>query len=351
MGIVGRQLNASAALPVRRVVLALGTVDPVVHVQLAGRATVVELSSGTLEQYHGALDTVVGLIVRGHAVVDEAVLNRLPELLVVARTGVGVDNVDLDAATKRGLPVVITPHAGTAAVAEGTMALVLHLVKRLTPLTALVRDGRWSERERSLPGDLEGATLGIVGFGRIGSRVGHLATEFGMRVVVFDPYLGPSDPRLAHVALVDLDELARVSDVVTLHAPLTNESRAIVNAEFLARCKPGMILVNAGAARLSTLTRRTRRWRTGALAESRSTPSTQSRRIIPTCCSAIPPRCSRPMCSACPGAPGCAPASTPPTGYSKCSRGGYRPPSPTLRCTAPGRAPEPRSGRDAPCGG
>ena len=247
------------SVPKGPVVLGLGTVDPVITRRLADRATLVELPSATLEEYQGSLDKVVGLIVRGHALVDEAVLSRLPGLLVMARTGVGVDNVDVDAATKRGVPVVITPNAGTAAVAEGTMALVLHLVKRLTPFTELVREGRWPERERSLPGDLEDATLGVVGFGRIGYRVAHLAMEFGMHVVVFDPYLEPSDPRLAHVARVDLDDLARVSDVVTLHAPLTNESRAIINAEFLAKCKTGMILVNSARGTLVDLTRHTRR--------------------------------------------------------------------------------------------
>ena len=91
------------SVPKGRVVLGLGTVDPVITRRLADRATLVELPSATLAEYQGSLDKVVGLIVRGHALVDEAVLNRLPGLLVMARTGVGVDNVDVDAATKRGV--------------------------------------------------------------------------------------------------------------------------------------------------------------------------------------------------------------------------------------------------------
>jgi D-3-phosphoglycerate dehydrogenase / 2-oxoglutarate reductase len=106
-----------------------------------------------------------------------------PRLRVLARTGVGVDHVDLQAATARGIPVVITPGSGTRAVAEGVFALALHLVKRLGPSTELVRQGRWADRGQLSLGDLDGATIGIVGYGRIGWRVGELATAFGMHVL------------------------------------------------------------------------------------------------------------------------------------------------------------------------
>jgi D-3-phosphoglycerate dehydrogenase len=162
---------------------------------------------------------------------------------------VGVDLVDLAAATARGVAVVITPGSGTRAVAEGVLALALHLVKRLVPLTDLVREGRWAQRDRVAVGDLDGGTIGIIGYGRIGRRVGELATAFGMRVLAFDPFSPPP----AGVACADLDQLAAASDVLTLHAPLTEETHHLVDKQFLARTRPGAILVNCGRGGLLDL--------------------------------------------------------------------------------------------------
>ena len=102
-------------------------------------------------------------------------IDAAPQLRVIGRSGVGVERVDLDAATRRGIPVVVTPNGGTRGVAEGALALMLHLVKRLGPLTAVVADGRWREREAVPVGDLDGATLAVIGYGRIGRRVAELA--------------------------------------------------------------------------------------------------------------------------------------------------------------------------------
>ena len=138
-----------------------------------------------------------GAIARADALVDSDFLDRTPLLKVVARTGVGVDRVDVDEATRRGIAVVVTPGAGTNAVAEGTLAMTLHLVKRLRVATTCVAEGRWSERGQVSMGDLEGATIGIVGYGRIGRRVAHLARAFGMTVLAFDPYV-EDDPDAGH---------------------------------------------------------------------------------------------------------------------------------------------------------
>ena len=138
------------------------------------------------------LAVAVGAIVRADAVVDAAFLDRTPRMRVLARTGVGTDLVDLEAATARGIAVVVTPGSGTRAVAEGVLAHALALVKRLAPLTTLVRAGRWAERDAGGPtGDLDGATIGIIGYGRIGRRVGELAAAFGMRVLAYDPFAPP----------------------------------------------------------------------------------------------------------------------------------------------------------------
>jgi phosphoglycerate dehydrogenase-like enzyme len=184
-----------------------------------------------------------GAIVRADAVVDAAFLDRTPRMRVLARTGVGTDLVDVATATARGIAVVVTPGSGTRAVAEGVIAHALALTKRLGHYTQLIREGRWAERTvDGPPGDLDGATIGIVGYGRIGRRVGELAAVLGMRVLAYDPYATPP----ADVACDDLDALVGASDVLTLHVPLTSENHHMVDAAFLAKMKRGAILVNCG---------------------------------------------------------------------------------------------------------
>ncbi|MFI6252161.1 NAD(P)-dependent oxidoreductase [Streptomyces sp. NPDC051016] len=190
-----------------------------------------------------------GAIVRADRHIDEDFLRRAPQLRVIARTGVGVDLVDVSAASARGIPVVVTPNSGSRAVAEGVFAMSLHLTKRLNPLTELVREGRWAERSGLPVGDLDGATLGIVGYGRIGHRVGELAAAFGMRTLAHDPFSPPP----SEIACVDLGELVESSDVLTLHAPLTEKTRHLVGADLLARVRPGTILINCGRGGLLDL--------------------------------------------------------------------------------------------------
>ena len=221
----------------RPVVVALGAVDPALVAGVLGD-TVEFVARPGPEDLAGA----EGAIARADAVVDAALLARAPRLRVLARTGVGVDLVDLEEAGARGIAVVITPGAGTRAVAEGVLAHALHLVKRLAPLTRVVREDRWAERAGVAVGDLDGATIGIIGFGRIGRRVGELAAAFGMRVLAHDPISPPP----ADVDCPDLGELAAASDVLTLHAPLTAATHHLVDARLLGRIRPGAILVNCG---------------------------------------------------------------------------------------------------------
>jgi D-3-phosphoglycerate dehydrogenase / 2-oxoglutarate reductase len=228
----------------RPVVVALGAVDPTLVTGVLGDGVEFVAQPGPED-----LAVAEGAIVRADAVVDGALLARAPRMRVLARTGVGVDLVDLDEASARGIAVVITPGAGTRAVAEGVLAHALHLVKRLAPLTRLVREGRWAERAGVAVGDLDGATIGIVGYGRIGRRVGELAAAFGMRVLAHDPVSPPP----AEVDCPDLGELAEVSDVLTLHAPLTPTTHHLVGSGLLGRIRPGAILVNCGRGGLLDL--------------------------------------------------------------------------------------------------
>jgi D-3-phosphoglycerate dehydrogenase / 2-oxoglutarate reductase len=228
----------------RPVVVALGAVDADLVAGVLGDGVEFVARPGPEE-----LAAAEGAIARADAVVDAAWLARAPRLRVVARTGVGVDLVDVPAASARGIAVVITPGSGTRAVAEGVLAHVLHLVKRLAPLTRLVRDGGWAERGRVPVGDLDGATIGIVGYGRIGRRVAELAAAFGMRVLAHDPVSPPP----AEVACPDLGDLAGAADVLTLHAPLTEATHHLVDADLLARVRPGAVLVNCGRGGLLDL--------------------------------------------------------------------------------------------------
>ena len=188
------------------------------------------------DDWRALLPEIEALIVRGGTVVTEEDLERAPRLRVIGRSGIGVDNVPVEACRARGIPVVVTPGAGAHAVAEGALALMLALVKRLPELGDAVREGRWSARDELELGDLDGATLGIVGYGRIGRELADLARGLGMRVLAYDP--------LVDEASTPLDVLFAESDVVSLHAPLTDETRGLVNRETLARAKPGLILVN-----------------------------------------------------------------------------------------------------------
>ncbi|MGD0603866.1 MAG: NAD(P)-dependent oxidoreductase [Streptosporangiaceae bacterium] len=223
------------------VVVALGPVDPALVTGVFDGHCRFVPDPGTAE-----LGLAEGAIVRAEARVDQALLDRAPALRVVARTGVGVDLVDVAAATTRGIAVVITPGAGAAAVAEGAIGMALHLVKRFGPLTALVREGRWAQRTELPVGDLGDATLGVVGYGRIGQRTAQLGAAFGMRILAYDPVSEPP----ADLRCADLFDLAGRSDVITLHVPLTSQTRHLVDDAFLARVKPGAVLVNCGRGAL-----------------------------------------------------------------------------------------------------
>ena len=230
-----------AELPV---VVGLGLVDPaLVNPVLGGVCRFVpEPTEADLAQAQGA-------IVRADARVDTELLARTPRLRVVARTGVGVERVDLDAATARGVAVVITPGAGTTAVAEGAIAMAMHLVKRFGRLTTLVRSGQWAARGTVSVGDLGGSVLGVVGYGRIGQRAAVLGTALGMKVLAYDPVSEPP----ADVRCADLQDLVSRSDVITLHLPLLQSTHHLVGSELLRHVKPGAVLVNCGRGGLTDL--------------------------------------------------------------------------------------------------
>jgi glyoxylate reductase len=167
--------------------------------------------------------------------VDAALLDAAPELRAIANLAVGTDNIDLDAAAARGIPVGNTPDVLTAATADLTIALLLALTRRLPEGAARVREGRWGtwQPAEDLGADLAGATLGVVGWGRIGQAVAHRAEAFGMRVIHSSRSSG-----------VPLPELLRQSDAVSLHTPLTPDTRHLIDTAALNAMKPTAHLIN-----------------------------------------------------------------------------------------------------------
>lgn len=210
-------------------IVSTGPVPPLAQ-ELLGE--IVVAGAGELE---ALLPETEVLIVRGGTPVTATTIAAAPRLRVIGRSGSGYSEVDVGAATRRGIPVVLAPAGVTQAVAEGALALALALAKRLPELDRAVKDGHWAEREQADVRDLHGATLGILGYGRIGRRLAALAAPFEMRVCYSDPLVEGS---------VDPETLFAQSDVVSIHAPLTEQTRGIVNAELLGRAKPGLILVN-----------------------------------------------------------------------------------------------------------
>jgi D-3-phosphoglycerate dehydrogenase / 2-oxoglutarate reductase len=188
-----------------------------------------------------ALTEAEVLIVRG-ARVDGALIEGAASLRAIARTGAGYDNLDVAAATRRGIPIVYAPDVGSRPVAEGTLALMLAAAKRLRELGELVHTAAWASRYEVVGLDLQGACLGIVGLGSIGRRVATLCEALGMRVIAHDP--APARRDGAGIELVSLAELAARADVISLHCSLTEATRGLVDRAFLSRVKPGAVLVN-----------------------------------------------------------------------------------------------------------
>jgi D-3-phosphoglycerate dehydrogenase / 2-oxoglutarate reductase len=192
------------------------------------------------------LDVLPGaqaLIIRSATQVDATVLDAGRDLQVVGRAGIGLDNVDVAHATRNGVMVVNAPQSNILSAAEHTMALLLAQARNIPQAHAALVDGRW-ERSRWTGVELADKTLGIIGLGRIGKLVAQRALAFGMRLVGYDPFVSPDRARQLSVELVGLDELAARSDFITVHVAKTPDTVGLIGAEFLARAKPGVRIVN-----------------------------------------------------------------------------------------------------------
>jgi D-3-phosphoglycerate dehydrogenase len=183
------------------------------------------------------------LIVRSQVQVDAELIAAGTRLVVIGRAGVGVDNVDLDAATRAGITVVNAPTGNTIAAAEHTLALLYAIARKLVPAEASLRRGEW-KRAQFTGLELRGRTLGIVGLGKIGQAIAARAIAMEMTVLGVDPYITPEQAENHGVDLVDFDTLLARSDVITVHVPLTRATKHLIGTEALAKMKPGAILLN-----------------------------------------------------------------------------------------------------------
>lgn len=188
---------------------------------------------------------VDALVVRSATKVTRGLLESATRLRVVGRAGVGVDNVDVDAATARGVLVVNAPTGNLVSATEHTFALLLAVARSVPAADASMKRGEW-DRKRFVGLELQGKTLGVVGYGRIGQRVASRARAFEMKVVASDPFLDPAQAEMLDVELLPLDDLLAAADVVTLHTPATRETRNLIDARRLTLFKPDAILINCG---------------------------------------------------------------------------------------------------------
>ena len=198
------------------------------------------LSSSELASIIGDYD---GLIIRSKTRVTVDIIHRARSLRVIGRAGTGVDNIDVEAATRRGIVVMNAAAGNTVTTAEHTMALLLSLARQIPEAVASTRAGRW-EKNRFVGVELMGKTLGIVGLGRIGSAVAERARAFGMSIIGYDPYFTREAARELEIETVTLDELFARADFITLHTPLTDETRGMIGATAIERMKPGVRIIN-----------------------------------------------------------------------------------------------------------
>jgi len=199
------------------------------------------------ELTHEQLKEIIGdydaLLVRSKTKVSADIIELGKNLKAVGRAGVGVDNIDIDAATKKSIVVVNAPTGNTISAAEHTMALMLALARNIPQANSLLKSGKW-QKERFVGTELRNKTLGVVGLGKVGAEVAKRAQAFEMRVIAHDPFISADYASQFKVNLVSLDQLLEESDFITMHMPLTEATKNLINAECLAKVKPTVRIIN-----------------------------------------------------------------------------------------------------------
>jgi len=197
----------------------------------------------SVEEAHAELEQVDALLIRSATKVTAELLEKMPNLKIVARAGVGVDNIDIQAATKKGVIVVNAPDGNTISTAEHSFAMMAALLRKIPQASSSTKNGEWA-RKKFQGTELFGKNLGIIGFGRIGSEIAKRAKAFQMSVFVFDPFLTKERAEKFGVTNATLDEVLELADIITVHTPLTKETKGILDHKTLAKTKKGVFLIN-----------------------------------------------------------------------------------------------------------
>lgn len=227
------------------VVLLTEDIHPSGQALLAGRAEVRLASALDEETLCREVANVDAIVLRARGRITAQVMDAAPRLRVIGRHGVGVDNVDVDAATERGIIVLNTPGANVVSVAEHVLAGILALARHLHAADRAVRSGDWGQRDRELGWELTGGTLGVIGMGAIGQQLAHMCrAAFAMQVLYMDAVPRPEVEGALEARRVELDDLLREADVVTIHVPLLPSTRGMIGRRELAMMKPSAFLAN-----------------------------------------------------------------------------------------------------------
>lgn len=205
----------------------------------AGSFTLEKRTGLAADELVAALKDCDGLIVRSETKVTDELMNAAPKLRVIGRAGVGIDNIDLAAATARGIVVMNAPDGNTITTAEHTIALLVALARRVPQANLSLKSGKW-ERKNFIGTELQGKTLGVIGLGRIGRVVAKRAVGLGMKVVAFDPFVVAD----SEIELQPMDDVLARADFLTVHTPLTAETRGIIGAEAFSKMKNGVRIIN-----------------------------------------------------------------------------------------------------------
>src|SRR5262245_49137892 len=208
-----------------------GAITPVVHDRIS-REALLEL-----------VPEADGIIVRSATMVDKELMQKATRLRVIGRAGVGVDNVDIDAATERGILVMNSPGGSTTTTAEHAIAMLFALARSIPQAYLSLKNGKW-DKSRFKGTELTGKTLGVIGLGRIGSEVARKCQAMGMKVLAYDPFINPDTPLSSGLVLVSLDEIWEKADFISFHVPLSDETRNLVNKRTIQRMKDGVRLIN-----------------------------------------------------------------------------------------------------------
>ncbi|MBI4362555.1 MAG: phosphoglycerate dehydrogenase [Euryarchaeota archaeon] len=213
-------------------------------IQVLRQGARVEVALGLKpEELRKRMGGVEAIVVRSQVKLDRPMLEAARGLRVIGRAGVGIDNIDVEAATERGIIVLNAPEESTISAAEHTLALLLSLARQVPQADASMREGKW-ERRRFLGTQLHGKTLGIIGLGRVGSEVARRAQAFGMQVAAYDPYLTPERAKEFGITLATLDEVVSRADFLTCHTPLTPDTRHLIGPAQFRKMKKGVHVIN-----------------------------------------------------------------------------------------------------------